>query len=567
MDNIAMQPFIQLIQYLELEFPMILVLINEGNSSTSVSDIATAFSPIASDQITFRNDYLKLHFKDGKSINKTNGKLLNQFRDSTIDLPASRSGRNTQIAGQYGNTTIIVKAYNTFIQSLQIKNEDNIKEYFIFSINEIKPKIREVWNYYQQLMIPVNQEQEQEQKAGAKITRTSNSIQLDSPYSSRPSIPSQSIPRQSQSIPRPAASNITFIRNNRQVIYTEVKQIILRLFERCNNYMLDMCSNVDDNVLYSLISSSSPNYIQYLHEFSNRIDDKYDIIKFRYDLLTSVDGDELLFSLSELASGYMEADIMNAKDITLENQNTPLTLFRMVEILNLTEVKWLAIMLSSPEMVPPQFPSFPNFIAILPSQINLLNTTDNFTKLFPLFCFSILYNIYYGEITYNNKNGTFIKYTKQFINLLDSNKILDIRDNGLMDIPNEVFLKGIVQGSVSNTSSSMSNNSSSNNSSSSNLAAVNSLNLPNLLLAVGLLMQINSGNNSLPPGMQPGNQMRNYFLRSMRGGKIIKTRKIKRNREAKTKTYKRIQMQSNINAKTKTKKYFKNKNKNKTQKV
>jgi len=399
----------------------------------------------------------------------------------------------------------IVNSFNSFVKKLNIGT--NEEEYYVSTPDEINEKLKQLTDLYNtriqqdvppmsdllmnepniasQLnhlisIIPESQEKEQVQQTQKNQNETNNiNIPMEIPMKIPMKINDSSIQKGGGPIQV----------KNRKMIYMKVKQIVITLFEKCNNFLVDSVNsnNAKDPVTNTLINtdiiiSDASNLTILLTAIPSR----YEITSFCKRLLFEVDDEQdnyedigkegILISLQNLATQFTSDDINQDDDLT------PLTLKQMLDNLGLTEIKWLMYMLSvnttnlQLNTVQSQLLCDEIGLELIPDNIKQIYETTINNQIISIFCFTILYRIYNGiKSSWNNnsiyQDFIYINYNKIFTTLNAQPINAKIPLNGLSLISSEMFLRGVVTGTVISSSTSPG----------ASLASINSGNLPFLL--------------------------------------------------------------------------------------
>lgn len=459
-----------LIDYIQFNFPSLSLLNNQTDNHIQPN----IFAPLSDDEIksiTFNRPELDLVFTKGKSKNKA----LNTFRKFTEApvTPAASSGRSSRSSsssaevGKYidaGTKARITQTFNNFVTALHI-NDTEKEKYTIYEPKEIREKIEVIYGDYDKTI-------------SRDETSSNVAFNLDSVKNQfnqlQQMIPTTSIQRGGY-VNYP---NYSLIQKgggfeeekNKKLIYMKVKQIVITLFEKCNNYLLDVTNDLTIN---------NPNDLM-------QITIKYDVSKFCKELLSTVNEDiddlgneGILTSLKNVASNF------TFNDISGNGNETELTVAQMLDNLGLPEVKWLMYMLSVNTVEEPGTNSVKLDMGMsndlrseidlglgsVPTNIKTICETVNYNQIISILCFTILYKFYNGKNSYLNNTKMIDKYSSEIFAKLNANNA-GIPDNGLSNILDEIFLRGLKAGTSLSASSTR------------QIAPVNSANLPFMLKGI-----------------------------------------------------------------------------------
>ena len=455
-----------LIDYIQDNFPTLSLLNNQSETNVKI------FTPLSDDEIksiTFNRPELNLIFTKGKSKNKA----LNAFRKYT-EAPvasASSSGRSSRSSGEVGKyvdagtKARIAQTFNNFVVGLHV-NDTEKEKYTIYEPKEIREKISQIYDNYNNII------SRDENSSNVSLNLDNVKIQFNQ---LQQMIPQSSIQRAGNA----KYSNYSLIQKgggfeeekNKKIIYMRVKQIVITLFEKCNNYLLDVTNELVIN---------NPNDLM-------QITNKYDVSTFCKGLLLSVNEDiddigneGILTSLKNVANNF------SFNDISGNGNESELTVAQMLDNLGLPEVKWLMYMLSvntveqqntgtAPILEMGMSDELCSEIDLgkgsIPINIKTICETVKYNQIISIFCFTILYKFYNGKNSYLNNTKFIDKYSYELFAKFNANNA-GIPDNGLTNILDEIFLRGLKAGTSLSASSTR------------QIAAVNSANLPFLLKGI-----------------------------------------------------------------------------------
>ena len=341
-QQISVIPFSELINYIQQYFPNLSSLNDTSTSTSRGEQIFEPFTKTEYDNGTFIRPNLDLHFKKTQSTNDK----IRKFREFiTTILPSSSESDNGSRSSRRKQTTVgmyidetkkkrIVDTFNAFVANLNIG--DN---YFVSSLNDISKDIStKVNSIFEYQINKYKDEQNSNCLDSGKLIEILNSLLVSNGLSGGGSLYESK--NESQNITlldfTQKGGMISPIQlRNRKVIYMKIKKTVLSLFQKCNNYLLDVTNN------------TKINFTGNMDGVLLNIYNVYDVNNFCKYLLYGDSSDEndtvyngILIELENISNDYTSDDIND------DGNDTPLSSMQVLNLLGLNDIKMLLYLLS-----------------------------------------------------------------------------------------------------------------------------------------------------------------------------------------------------------------------------